>query len=633
MQQQEAPVLDGLNVLQQLYQPSDGLSKPRLDDLAYHFACFMGQLAASQDPTLLLSAALVSQGNTQGDSCLPLRGTRWRELLGWKVPEGFHPPLDWGRELLQFSVVGRAGEYRPLIVDHGRLYLYRYWLYEQRLSEALLSRATIDERVDHACLQAGIARLFQPFTPENAGQRVAAALAVLRRLAVISGGPGTGKTTTVLRILALLLEQQPKLRIGLAAPTGKAAARLLESLRQAKASLPMDDNVRAAIPEQAQTIHRLLGVKRQGGFHHHHQHPLALDVLVIDEASMVDLSLMTAVIDALPERTRLILLGDRDQLASVDAGAVLADIAQQEPHYDAELAQILTHVSGEPVLAHQGHSALAHSLALLRYSHRFDAERGIGALADAVNRGDAAAVVRLLFQAQHAELSWNQVQAGWETELRSQVVAAYRPYLEYLQTLQPDTVDASQAAQLWQLFNQLRLLCAQRQGEFGVERLNQLCQTWLTEEGLIKPNNEWYAGRPVMVTCNDYGLGLFNGDIGLCIGQELDTLRVLFLDSEGQPRCLLPLRVPQHDTVYAMTVHKSQGSEFERVQLLLGRTSSPLHTRELLYTGITRARQHVTLWASSEVLQLSSQRRTERASGLAARLWPHVRASAPESLG
>lgn len=589
----------------------------QITDLDLHFARLMGRLAASAEPALLLASALVSNRTGQGHVCLPLRTLAGRELGGWRAPH----LGDWLDALRATPVVGWPGEFTPLVLDRqGRLYLHRYWRYERDLAAALSSRAALAAAVDETALEDGIRRLFGPPPAEPDGQRLAAALALLRRLCIITGGPGTGKTTTVVRILALLLEQagDDPLRIALAAPTGKAAGRLMEAIRAAKARLPVAESVRAAIPEQAMTLHRLLGMRADGnGFRHHRDNPLPVDVLVVDEASMVDLALMARLVDALPETARLILLGDRDQLASVEAGAVLAGICGDSGSgiagYGPELARRLERITGQPAACAAGLPAVADCLAALTRSHRFQADSGIGALARAVNAGDSGAALALLRAGRYADLAWLEPAGDWRAALAERLVDGYRPYLTALR-------DGAEPATLFDAFNAFRVLCAQREGPFGTLTLNERARAWLAQAGLVSAHGEWYPGRPVMVMRNDYGLQLFNGDVGLTVAGA-DGLRVLFLDADGRPRWLPPSRLPPVEPVFAMTVHKSQGSEFDAVLLLLGDTPIPLHSRELVYTGLTRARARVELWAAARVLEQAAARRVERASALAERLW------------
>ncbi|AEX22943.1 exodeoxyribonuclease V subunit alpha [Vibrio sp. EJY3] len=467
-------------------------------------------------------------------------------------------------------------------------------------------------------------------------QKVAAAVALTRRFAVISGGPGTGKTTTVTKLLAALIEQaaqEKNLTIKLVAPTGKAAARLTESIGKAVQELPVSPELKAKIPTESSTLHRLLGaIPNSAEFRHNKQNPLHLDILVIDEASMVDLPMMYKVVDALPKHARLILLGDKDQLASVEAGAVLGDICSFHAlGYGKEQASAIAKLTGFDTLAHSSNSAssIADSLCMLQKSYRFDARSGIGQLAKAVNLGSAASVdnvwARDFSDIEHFALSSQNYNQMMQT-----LVQEYGRYLKRIgqqeqdpNTGEPETL-TRKAKVVLDTFNQCRLLCAIREGDFGVAGLNQRIEKALAARKLIKVQDEiWYHGRPVMVTRNDHGLGLYNGDIGICMrddSEEEQRLKVFFELPDGSVKSVLPSRVPEHETAYAMTIHKSQGSEFDYTLMILPPDFSPILTRELIYTGITRAKKRLALYAELNVLKRGIKVKTTRASGLVQRL-------------
>jgi exodeoxyribonuclease V alpha subunit len=550
-----------------------------------------------------------------------------------------------------------------------RLYLGRYWAFEQSVAARIrgLARYWAGD-LDRPLLAAGLTRLFGPADPAAPDwQRIAAAIAVLKPLCVISGGPGTGKTHTVTAILALLLEQAraaggPAPRIALAAPTGKAAARLTESIRRARERPEIDAALAAAIPDQGQTLHRLLGYRPgRARPRHHAGEPLHLELLVVDEASMVDLPLMARLLDALPAAARLILLGDRDQLASVQSGMVLGDLCGRgrEPSYSDELRAALAAV-GCPLPATDGQGAaggiqlglfdppaaaapangstgLGDSIALLRRSWRFDPASGIGALAAAVNAGDARAA-RLVLESGRGDLRHLVLdEAGLRRFLAAELVPRFR-----------DCLAAGDPAAVLDAFNGFRVLCAVRDGPFGVDGINRVVEALLERDGVIRRDGRrHYPGRPLMITSNDYGLGLYNGDIGIVLAApcadspEASTgvageapLRAWFetdrddrgdagqSDADGPSlRPIIPGRLPAAETVFAMTVHKSQGSEFGDVILVLPPYPSRALTRELVYTGITRARRRVTLITPVERLIDAASQPVERASGLYEALW------------
>lgn len=592
-----------------------------LADIDLHFSRFISELSDVPDDNVMLAAALVSQGVAQGHVCIPLDEFAGKPVLMQGEVKIFAPALiPWRTSLRASGVVGQPGEQAPLILDNAdRLYLARYWHYEQVVAGYLTRQASQEQVINHQRLEAGLRRLFSTTDPVN-WQQLAAAIAVLKGFVVISGGPGTGKTTTVTKLLALLAEQDPQVtpRIALAAPTGKAAARLTESIKQAKQGLDCTAQVLAAIPEQASTLHRLLGISQgRAECRYHERNPLPADVLVVDEASMIDLPMMARLVQALRPQCRLILLGDKDQLSSVEAGNVLGDICDSghDHGYSSDLLATLDALTNTRLASEPGPLMRDH-VAVLRRSYRFGQDSGIGNLARAVNAGDGATALSLLTDESYQDIRWSDVSRARLPEHLYQVgLAGYRDYLR-----------AESPALALELFNRFRLLCALREGPYGVIRANHEIEQVLWSNGLIRACDRWYKGRPIMVTRNDYAVQLFNGDIGMLWPdpEAENRLRAFFMTPDGNLRRILPQRLPEHETVYAMTVHKSQGSEFEHVVMILPDEISPAVSRELLYTGITRARQQVDLWANRELLLGAIARRTERASGLRDALWNTV---------
>jgi exodeoxyribonuclease V alpha subunit len=598
--------------------------------LEAHLARLLSRLAESEDPLLTLATRLACRATSQGDICVNLAEAAGQPLAGLGEGEsGLAPPFAlWCEALRRHRVVGRPGEYAPLILDTaGRLYLYRYWAYQRELSSDLLARIANDHGdADPRRLRDGLDRLFPPAAEGGVDrQRMAAAVAALKRFCVISGGPGTGKTTTVVRILALLLEQaRGTLRIALAAPTGKAAARMQEAIRASLETLRVDAQVRNTIPVEAATIHRLLGF-RPGSvdFRHDRDNPLPVDVLVVDEASMVDLALMAKLVRAVPKSARLILLGDKDQLASVEAGAVLGDICGDSPRCSPAFRQRLVEVTGQDpadVSVAPGDGAgetsappIRDAIVQLTRSYRFGQESGIGRLAYLVNQGDSRSALALLERAEFADVVWRPLESP--RDLASRLAGIADRLGAYLAT---DTPTAALAA-----LERFRVLSAHRTGPYGVEVLNQLIASCLESQRVIRPRSPWYSGRPVLVTANDYNLRLFNGDLGITLADpEADgRLRVFFGTAEGGLRRLAPARLPEHETAHATTVHKSQGSEADEILLILPDQLTPVMTRELVYTGLTRARSRVEIWGNAEVLAAAISRRLARSSGLRDALW------------
>lgn len=568
---------------------------------------------------------LTSRYRAEGHTCLPLADLAGKEMDSPVCRIGRLPSVAaWTKQLRASEVVGAPGEFKPLILDaEGRLYLRRYWEYEQQLVQAIAARtATAPPDCDQELLARGL-QSHLPGTSLGAEpdwQQIAAFAAVTHNFCVITGGPGTGKTQTVVRILALLLAQArgAKLRIALAAPTGKAAARLTDSLRSS-VTLPEFKSIAESLPNEATTIHRLLGTRPDSPhFWHNASRPLVADVVVVDEASMVDLALMAKLFAAVPLAARLILLGDENQLASVEAGNVLADICGSgaSGQFSKEFVERYAEITGERIPGGMAKaSPLQDCIVELQRNYRFAEAGGIYQLSRAVNAGDAGVALSALKNGALSDVHWRKLPAATalEGQLREQIISGFRSFLEA-----PDPASALARLQ------QFRILCAVRHGPFGVENLNVIAEQTLADAGLLQPNAHWYAGRPVMITRNDYNLALFNGDTGIILRDPAakNELRAFFLSAEGKLRVLLPSRLPLHETAFAATVHKSQGSEVDELILILPAKDSPLLTRELIYTGITRARSKVTLFADEAVFRAAVARQILRASGLRGALWP-----------
>jgi len=528
-----------------------------LPSVVSHFARFLGK----EDPLGEQTAALAALATQAGHVCADLDcEAGWGP---WAAELNAAARADWRARLPALASVGAADDWTPLVWDGRRLYLRRYFEYERRVAADLLARGAAPATLDAD----DEARLAERFA--DAGQRAAARIALTHRLALVSGGPGTGKTHTLARIIGLL-QQSGAARIALAAPTGKAAARMTEALQTA--GVVADGG--------AQTVHRLLGVRADGnGFRHRRERPLAVDVLVVDEASMIDLALMAHLLDALPAGARLILLGDRDQLAAVEAGAVFADLCDSP--------------------------RLASCVAPLTTSFRFGADSGIGRLAERLRCGDAAGALAQL-QAGQGDLAWEA-----QGDQRALIDAAREGYRDFRQG-----VAAGLGPQaLFARFDRFRVLCAHRQEAAAINRA-------LGSGALGSAGMRPAAGTPIMVLRNDALLRVFNGDIGLVLPDPADgRLKCCFPGEAGNEwRWIPPQRLPEWEPAWAMTVHKSQGSEFGEVLLALPDSVSPVATRELVYTGVTRAKGRVTLWGDAAVLGAAIGRRAERMSGLRDRL-------------
>lgn len=590
-------------------------------DLASGFAEHVAVWAAECGAPRAAQAALrvvaqqLALAGSAGHVCLPLAE------LAADDPDVLRTHLLASGVVADEDQATRPGSAHPLVLDAaGRLYLRRHFDLERRLAAALRARA---QAVPPApATDAPLRSLLDAFFPPPADgrpdrQRLAAALALLRRLTVISGGPGTGKTTTVAALLGCLLSLHAGLRIALAAPTGKAAARMLEALRGRAERLPAD--LRALLPAEAWTVHRLLGVTPQPGrFRHHADNPLPFDVIIVDEASMLDLALAARLVDAVPPDARLILLGDKDQLAAVEAGAVFAELSAGCAYSAATVARLAGLAGHAPQPAGEP-GALADSVVWLTESHRFAADSGIGRLAAGINAGQGAATLSWLRDAADPAVQWLEDDGRAPAEaVRAHAEVGYRPFLDALRA------GGENPAAAFAAFDAFRVLAAVHDGPRGVQALNAHLARWL--RGALAhpadrgPGSDWYPGRPVIVLRNDYLLGLFNGDIGLTLADAAGELQVWFPAPGGGFRALAPLRLPVHDTAFALTVHKAQGSEFADVLVVLPDANSPVLTRELLYTGVTRAARRVALAGSATAFAAACGRRTARHSGLADRM-------------
>ena len=581
-----------------------------------HFAALIKRLAKMPSPELELAAKLVSNFRERGDVCVPLRvitSAETSKIGGTDVPA----LKDWVEKLRASGVVGAPGEFAPLVLDKAeRLYLQRYWKYEDDLGRNLQARLR-DNPVrdfDQTKLASNLAKLFPA---QGDLQKVAAFVAATSRLCVISGAPGTGKTRTIVLICALLIALAGKreLNFALAAPTGKAAARLKETITQTRPSLRLPDAIDKKLPTDASTIQRLLGAKGDSPhFRHNAKNPLAADVVIVDEASMIDLALLAKLFDAVRPDASVILVGDKDQLASVEAGSAFRDICTpgRDLGPSVSLAEAFAQCSGENLADTSATDMPIHSVVVeLRRNYRFTPGTGIAELSNAVNQGDAEGAIAVLKSG--GRIRWRPTPSAktFERELRERVLPRFEEFL----TL----TDPREA------LNQLTdfaVLCALRRGPFGAETVNARLERLLREIGSLEGSGRYHAGEPVIIVRNDYDVGLFNGDLGIVLPDKTSgELRVFFRGEEGDVLNFAPGRLPAHEPAFALTVHKSQGSEFRDALLILPEKDAPVLTRELLYTGVTRVRETVEVWAKEQILKQTIERKIERSSGLRDRLW------------
>jgi exodeoxyribonuclease V alpha subunit len=601
-----------------------------LSDLDVQFADLVRRATGSEEVAVLHAAALASRAVGEGHACLDLAAQAGRSFPGRPAPAGEPdaeasgsearrgtvptlPPLEeWLAALATDAarrIVGGPDDGRPLVLSGTRLYLRRYWDYECLVAAGLAALAA-DEDVPDVLPADFEDRLAAYFPVGSAGgetsarQRAAARNALVRRLSILSGGPGTGKTYTLARIVALLVEahgQDRPFRVRIAAPTGKAAARAVESVRAAKATLSgiTGSAVLAQVPEDALTLHRLLGpIPNSPYFRHHRDNPLDADLVVVDEASMVDLPLMAKLLDALPPGCRLMLVGDRFQLASVEPGRVYGDLCE---------AALLS-------------DALRPCMTELTFSHRFSSSPDIGSVATAVNAGSTGAwpVLRACASGKVAQHDVAATGLSADAAFRSVVLNGYQAFL-----------NATEPAAALEAAARFRVLCAVRRGPCGVTAVSRAIERILASvEGRsarrVAPSGSFYDHQLVMVVANEYSLHLFNGDVGVVLrNPETKALAAWFdaaaVSGQAGVRAVPVDLLPEHETAFAVTVHKSQGSEFEHVALVLPTDSgSPVLTRELLYTGITRAKERLDVWCTEAAFAAAVARRTQRSSGLAA---------------
>lgn len=556
----------------------------------------LGPLGSARAALLGAAAARVSAERRRGSTCLPVAQLADLPPLDAEPVSGGTPrePLsavppaeDWRAVLDDARTAGLCSNGEgaaPLVLGEDCLYLHRFWAAERRLGHALRQLVVHPAGAVSAAGDALFRRLF----PEGSGdvpdlQAAAARTALTRHFCVITGGPGTGKTTTVARIVALLLAEQPERRIALAAPTGKAAARLHEAVASEVGKLDLPAELRARIPSAGRTLHRLLGYRpHDDRFSHNPERPLTEDVVIVDEASMVDLLLMDALLAALRPGARLVLLGDHGQLASVEAGAVLGDYCRLAMH------------APEP---------FGGTVVELRRSYRFEKRPGIGAVARAMREGDIAMAL-----------------AALDDPLQTDVTLRAHPAdpasaLEPVATLIDNFLGADTPAPALAALGRFRILCATYGGPWGVEAMNALVEARLRARGWGQ-GGVHYDHQPILITANDHAVGLFNGDLGVILGEGADR-RAWFPDGAGGARAFAPARLPAHRPAWAMTVHKSQGSEFDRVLLVLPERDTRVLGRELLYTAVTRAREAVDIVGTPDGLQTWLARPTVRRSGLA----------------
>ncbi|WP_069657998.1 exodeoxyribonuclease V subunit alpha [Arcticibacter eurypsychrophilus] len=588
------------------------------------------QQFASYFPSRYLQpyAYLLSKKLSEGHICLLLNALKEDDTV---LSDDWLAYLDQPDRLSKEELVAvKPSERQPFVLLNNRLYLHRYFQYETIILNKIVASIKSEKELMSQRLsvldghRAYIQELFQKsgsaasVGDQRTDWQLAAALSVvLQNFTIITGGPGTGKTTTVAKVLALLFTLNHSLKVALAAPTGKAAARMGESLKKASSSDDQEMNKRFQALEPS-TLHRLLGyIPDSPFFKHNHDNTLNYDVIIVDESSMIDVALFAKLMDAIGTGTRLILLGDKNQLASVEAGSLFGDLCLAQERLNvfstpqAELINSFikdsaSQISVEHQSGHSGHPLFQHIVELM-FSHRFTGNSGIGRFSKAILGNDRPVIHEFITNASGEQV---QVDTAYSDKLFQSFVQGYEEYIK-----EKDQVVALRK------FNNLRVLCAVREGVHGLAAVNSKIEKYLEDKRLIKVDREFYENRPIIVTSNNYNLGLFNGDIGLIRPDDAGVFHAWFENKEGEVKSFSPGFIKNCETVYAMTIHKSQGSEFNQVLVVLPDDSNnSILTRELLYTAVTRARTYVLLQGSEEVIDEACSRVVERASGIVERL-------------
>lgn len=564
-----------------------------------------------KEKTLQPYLYLLSKGLNEGHICLSLDQIDLDELSA----AGFDRKLSHN-DLDNAEWVGNENEYLPLILHQNRLYFQRYFQYESMVLNQIKNWVVQGKENRKAMQQQLLAKkewIQHLFPMEKKGvnwQQIAALSSVLNQFSIITGGPGTGKTTTLAKVLYILYALQPEMKVALAAPTGKAAARMAESLKAAGAQFPeIQSKFESLTPS---TLHRLLKPQKNSiYFRHNAENPLPYDLVIVDESSMIDLALFAKLLQATRPSTKIIFLGDKDQLASVEAGSLFGDLclAQKKLNqFSAATVDFMNafipdknHQLGPEHTTESNHLLFEH-IVELQVSHRFSDEEGIGKLSKAILQNQTE-LLEGFFDNQEERVKMDEENTS---KVFEEFIEGFRTYIE-----EKDTALALRK------LNDLKVLCAIREGQFGLYALNDRIQKYLQTKGWLQLTTEFYENRPIIINQNNYELGLFNGDIGLVRKDENGVLKVWFESKENELKSVLPALIDAADTVFAMTIHKSQGSEFNEVLVVLPEQENlPLLTRELLYTAVTRARERVILQGAKNVVLSSAKKRVERGSGI-----------------
>ncbi len=574
-----------------------------ISDLEVEFARTLLRISPDLSPTVLVTAVICSFHQTNGNVCVFLdrihQDKRIAELLGL-LPSHTVDIEALQDELRASSIVGNPGEFKPLILEENRLYIQRYWKYENELVTWIKERASRESSKLTKEIIETVQEQFKANTSDDTDwQKIAVFLSVLKDFLIISGGPGTGKTFTVRKIIETIQSSDSvSKRIALAAPTGKAAQRLSESFQNGSSE-----------DLGAQTIHKLLGARVDGSFAFGKNRKLSYDVVIVDEASMLDIRLWIQLIRALPDQTKLIVLGDKDQLSSVEAGAVLGDICQgAENIFSKTLVDTLSECEVKVDAKEMEEGSLNDCIVLLTKSYRFGANSGLKLLSEAINKENPTLAFEILTNSEISDVHWLEPD-------NNTVPAIIKRYCV-------DVFSKNSKAspvQQFEAYANAQILCAIRKGDFGIERVNKEAEQVIKAKSGISRGREWFDGRFVMFTKNDAFLKVQNGETGIFFTKSYSDGKVMVEGNED--RQISVSRVKEYQPAYAITVHKSQGSEFENVVLMLPNEHNPIITKELLYTAVTRARQNLLVVGNWGVVEQAIMQRISRNSGLAAKLW------------
>ncbi len=593
-----------------------------------HFANLIQRLAGNAEPELQLAAKLVSIQCGEGHICVDLASVAGMQVPSdWQAWSGldFFPGLNvWKEKLEKSNVVGPPDSFFPLILNNeNKLYLQRFYSYEKTVADFLHKKNhMISGTSEVTSLQQSLRRFFDPKSDELDWQQIAAVAAFCNSFCVISGGPGTGKTTTVAKIIALLADHKKNnlFRVALAAPTGKAAAKLLDSIRTLKVKACAEILQRNEVKITSGTLHRFLGIQpRSDAIGKRNTSLLPFDLIIVDEASMVDLPLMARLVSVIGDQTRLILLGDREQLASVEPGSVFGDLCPQFVlnEFSDGFRALVCGITGFTLPLNDKSprkQIVADFVVQLKKNYRFSHESSIQQVIQAMRCGDAEAALAVFDDQNCKEMRrYDLPGANHVVELVSKLVDQ-----NIIAPITEQSVAFTSA-----VLEKSCVLCALRHGPYGVEEINRLAQNQLVKKKKVLGGEMFFPGLPVMITSNDYSLGLFNGDVGVVVEDSLapEGVSVVFPGENEKARLFaLPL-LPPFEPVFAMTVHKSQGMEFDHVCLILPDRSSPVLTRELIYTAISRARKTVEVWGSREIFAEAVHNKVKRDSGLGSTLW------------